>query len=160
MPVALAISTQPEPLLSHRRHTPGAGAVAVVQPAPHPAAPLDDGGGPAVQRALEVEAGVAGAGRGGARQHRHDFGTGRHFPQGDGAPRINQVASDSVAEVTGLKAGDHVVRAAGVETRNPDDVVEIIGRQAPGTWLPLSIRRDGQEIDMIAKFPGRPRQDR
>ena len=80
--------------------------------------------------------------------------------QGDGAPRINQVASGSVAEAAGLQAGDHVVRAAGLETRNPDDLVEIVGRQAPGTWLPLSIRRDGQEIDLIAKFPTRPRQDR
>ena len=80
--------------------------------------------------------------------------------QGDGAPRINQVVSDSVAEAAGLKAGDHVVRAAGLETRNSDDLVEIVGRQAPGTWLPLSIRRDGQEIDLIAKFPTRPRQDR
>jgi uncharacterized iron-regulated protein len=79
---------------------------------------------------------------------------------GDGAPRINNVARGSVAEAVGLQAGDHVVRAAGLETRNPDDLVEIVGRQAPGTWLPLSIRRDGQEIDLIAKFPTRPRQDR
>src|SRR5262245_33067648 len=80
--------------------------------------------------------------------------------QGDGAPRINSVASGSVAEAVGLQAGDHIVRAAGLEMRNPDDLVEIVGRQAPGTWLPLSIRRDGQEIDLIAKFPTRPRQDR
>jgi S1-C subfamily serine protease len=63
-----------------------------------------------------------------------------------------------VAEITGLQAGDHILRAAGLETQKPDDVVEIIGRQAPGTWLPLSIRRDGQELDLIAKFPARPRQ--
>jgi uncharacterized iron-regulated protein len=80
--------------------------------------------------------------------------------EGDGAPRINRVVGNSVAEITGLKAGDQIVRAAGLETRNPDEVVEIIGRQAPGTWLPLSIKRDGQEIDLIAKFPTRPRQDR
>jgi uncharacterized iron-regulated protein len=79
---------------------------------------------------------------------------------GDGAPRINRVAGNSVAESIGLKAGDQVVRAAGLETRNPEDLVEIIGRQAPGTWLPLSIKRDGQEINLIAKFPARPRQDR
>src|SRR5882757_8365689 len=64
--------------------------------------------------------------------------------QGDGAPRVNKVAGGSVAEAAGLQAGDHVVRAAGLETRKPDDLVDIVGRQAPGTWLPLSIRRDGQ----------------
>lgn len=80
--------------------------------------------------------------------------------QGDGGPRINRVVGDSVAEIAGLKAGDLVVRAAGLQTRNSDDLVEVVGRQAPGTWLPLSIKRDGQEIDIIAKFPTRPRQDR
>jgi len=79
---------------------------------------------------------------------------------GDGAPRINRVAGASVAEAAGLQTGDQVMRAAGLETRNSDELVEIVGRQAPGTWLPLSIRRDGQEIDVIAKFPARPRQDR
>jgi uncharacterized iron-regulated protein len=77
--------------------------------------------------------------------------------QGDGGPKINRVVGDSVAEIAGLKAGDLVVRAAGLEMRNPDELVEVVGRQAPGTWLPLSIRRDGQEIDVIAKFPTRPR---
>ena len=79
---------------------------------------------------------------------------------GDGAPRINRVVNKSVAEAAGLQAGDHVVRAAGLETRIPSDLVDIVGRQAPGTWLPLSIRREGQEIDLIAKFPARPTQDR
>ena len=79
---------------------------------------------------------------------------------GDGAPRITRVVTDSVAETAGLKAGDHVLRAAGLAIRTPDELVEVIARQAPGTWLPLSIRRDGQEIDALAKFPPRPRQER
>jgi S1-C subfamily serine protease len=70
------------------------------------------------------------------------------------------VVGDSVAEIAGLKVGDHVTRAAGLAIRNPDELVEVIARQAPGTWLPLSIRRDGQEIDLVAKVPARPRQDR
>jgi len=80
--------------------------------------------------------------------------------EGDGAPRVSRVISDSVAEITGLKAGDDVVRAAGLEMRTPGELADTVARQAPGTWLPLSIRRDGQEIDLIAKFPTRPRQDR
>jgi uncharacterized iron-regulated protein len=77
--------------------------------------------------------------------------------EGDGGPRITRVVGASVAEVAGLKAGDQVVRAAGLETRRSDELVEIVGRQAPGTWLPLSIKRDGEEIDVVAKFPARPR---
>ena len=74
-------------------------------------------------------------------------------------PRISRVVGASVAEAAGLKAGDEVVRAAGLQTRRADELVEIVGRQAPGTWLPLSIKRDGQEIDVVAKFPAKPRQD-
>jgi S1-C subfamily serine protease len=80
--------------------------------------------------------------------------------QGEGAPRINQVVKGSVAETAGLQAGDYVVVAAGVEIRNPDDLVDIVARQAFGTLLPLTIRRDGKEIDLIARFPTRPMKDR
>jgi uncharacterized iron-regulated protein len=83
---------------------------------------------------------------------------GVELVQGEGAPRVNRVVGNSVAEVAGLKAGDHVVRAAGVEMRSPDDLVDVVGRQAPGTWLPLSVRRDGEVIEVVAKFPARPRQ--
>jgi hypothetical protein len=77
--------------------------------------------------------------------------------QGDGAPRITQVVGKSVAETTGLQAGDHVIRAAGVDMRNVEDLVDTVGVQAPGTWLPLTIKRDGQEVEFVAKFPPRPR---
>jgi uncharacterized iron-regulated protein len=83
---------------------------------------------------------------------------GVELVQGEGAPRINRVVGNSVAEAAGIKAGDHIVRAAGLEMRSPDDVVDVIGRQAPGTWLPLSIRREGEVIEIVAKFPPRPRQ--
>ena len=39
--------------------------------------------------------------------------------EGDGAPRITRVVGASVAEAAGLKAGDQIVRAAGLETRHP-----------------------------------------
>jgi uncharacterized iron-regulated protein len=80
--------------------------------------------------------------------------------EGDGAPRISRVVNDSVADKAGLKAGDHVVRAAGLAMRTPDELIDVVGRQAPGTWLPLGVRRDGEEIDVVAKFPPRPKPER
>jgi hypothetical protein len=80
---------------------------------------------------------------------------GVELTQGDGAPRVNRVVSDSVADAAGLKEGDHIVKAAGLAMHSPDDLVDVIGRQAPGTWLPLSVRREGQEIEVVAKFPAR-----
>ena len=64
-----------------------------------------------------------------------------------------QVVDDSVAEASGLQEGDIVRRAAGFETESVDALIEVIRRQAPGTWLPLDIMRDGEEIQVIAKFP-------
>ena len=33
------------------------------------------------------------------------------------------------------------------------ELIEIIQRQAPGTWLPLEVRRDGETRHFVAKFP-------
>jgi S1-C subfamily serine protease len=75
----------------------------------------------------------------------------------EGSVKVNRVVPDSVAAATGLKEGDRITRAAGLDIRTTDELIEVVGRQAPGTWLPLSIRRDDQELEMVAKFPPRPR---
>ena len=70
--------------------------------------------------------------------------------------RIDSVAGGSVAEAGGLKAGDVVTEAAGRAVRRPGDLAAIVRRQAPGTWLPLTIERAGAPMEIVAKFPGRP----
>ncbi|MBN4016212.1 ChaN family lipoprotein [Rhodospirillaceae bacterium AH-315-P19] len=67
--------------------------------------------------------------------------------------RITGVSANSVAERTGLAPGDLVTSAAGFPIRHAGDLIEIIQRQAPGTWLPLRITRDGASLDITAKFP-------
>ncbi len=67
--------------------------------------------------------------------------------------RVRRVLDNSVAEETGLAEGDVIVKAAGVPVRRNQDLVAIIRRQAPGTWLPLVVRRDDDNHDLIAKFP-------
>ncbi|MDV7341679.1 ChaN family lipoprotein [Terasakiella sp. A23] len=69
---------------------------------------------------------------------------------------VEQVIEESVAEDAGLKTGDIIVSAAGVITKTPGELVTVIHRQAPGTWLPLQIKRDGDLIDILAKFPKSP----
>jgi uncharacterized iron-regulated protein len=69
--------------------------------------------------------------------------------------RIMTVLDGSVAEAAGLEVGDIVVSAAGFPVARVGDLIEVVQRQAPGTWLPLSIRRDGVELDVLAKFPSR-----
>jgi len=73
-------------------------------------------------------------------------------PLDDGV-RIESVANDSVAAAAGLRTGDIILAAAGTPTSEVGKLVEIVSRQAPGTWLPLSIRREGATREVIAKFP-------
>lgn len=67
--------------------------------------------------------------------------------------RVGAVGTGSVAEAAGLRTGDRILVAAGTPVRAPADLVAVIRRQAPGTWLPLTIRRDGAEQELVAKFP-------
>ena len=71
----------------------------------------------------------------------------------DDGVRIVQVMEGSVAEASNLAAGDIVVSAAGRPIEKVSQVIAIVGRQAPGTWLPFTIRRDGKDLKVVAKFP-------
>ena len=71
----------------------------------------------------------------------------------EGGVRVDQVLPNSIAETTGLQVGDVIENAAGVSVRRPADLVTVVRRQAPGTWLPLSVRRGEQSSEMVARFP-------
>jgi uncharacterized iron-regulated protein len=74
-------------------------------------------------------------------------------PGPDGGLLLSEVVAGSIAEAADLSAGDIVLSAAGAELKTPSDLVEIIQRQAPGTWLPLYVDRNGERLTLIAKFP-------
>lgn len=67
--------------------------------------------------------------------------------------RVLQVVEDSIAEASDIRDGDMIVEAAGVALEDTSDLIGIVQQQAPGTWLPLSIERDGETVDIVAKFP-------
>ncbi len=66
---------------------------------------------------------------------------------------IRDVAEGSVAAAAELQAGDLVREAAGQELERHGQLIEIVQRQAPGTWLPLRVQRGEQTIDVVARFP-------
>jgi len=74
----------------------------------------------------------------------------------DTGVRIEQVIRQSIADATGLQVGDVIENAAGVSVRRPADLVAVIRRQAPGTWLPLTVRRAEQVYELLARFPTEP----
>jgi len=72
---------------------------------------------------------------------------------GDAGVRVMDVDSGSVAADSGLQEGDIIRRAAGFDTATTADLIEVVQRQAPGTWLPLYILRDDRELEVTARFP-------
>lgn len=73
--------------------------------------------------------------------------------QGDGGVAIREVVKGSVAEQAGAQAGDIIEVIAGVPVKQTGDVVTVVQRQAPGTWLPLTVQRAGKSIELVARFP-------
>ena len=71
----------------------------------------------------------------------------------DDGVRVMEVVADSVAAASGIREGDIIQQAAGFETATTTSLIEVIQRQAPGTWLPLTVSRDDRELELIARFP-------
>lgn len=67
--------------------------------------------------------------------------------------RIQKVEPESIAASAGLRAGDRIVAIAGRSVTRTMDVSAAVGRQAPGTWLPLNVERNGRTLEIVAKFP-------
>jgi hypothetical protein len=71
----------------------------------------------------------------------------------DGNVRVGAVSSGSLAERTGMKAGDRIVSVAGSPAATVGTVTSAVRAALPGTWLPLQVRRGDSNIDLIVKFP-------
>jgi uncharacterized iron-regulated protein len=76
-------------------------------------------------------------------------------PDAAGA-RIADVAPGSVAAAAGLRRGDVIVEAAGIPIADAAALRAVIDVQAPGTWLPLRVRRAGRERQVVARFERSP----
>ena len=72
----------------------------------------------------------------------------------DGVNILN-VVEGSLAEKTGLRVGDRFVSISGTKVARVSDVIRAVHEQPPGTWMPMHVRRDGQELELVVKFPPR-----
>lgn len=70
--------------------------------------------------------------------------------------RISEVTPGSVAERSGLRAGDLIVAIAGRTPALPIEVAAVVMRQPSGTWLPISVRRGSEQLEIVARFPVEP----
>jgi len=78
---------------------------------------------------------------------------GIRFEMARGGALVLQVEKGSIAEASGLQDADVILEMASLKLETTDDVIAIVKRHAPGTWLPLKVKRNDQEMEIIAKFP-------
>lgn len=78
---------------------------------------------------------------------------GIRYEIGRGGAVVLQVEQNSIAEAANLQDSDVILQMAGMSITKIEDVINIVKRQAPGTWLPMTINRNNEEIQVIAKFP-------
>ena len=72
---------------------------------------------------------------------------------GDNGVQVMEVVPGSVAERAGILAGDIIQAAAGFEVETTGQLIDVVQRQAAGTWLPLKIIREDESQELIARFP-------
>lgn len=73
-------------------------------------------------------------------------------PRAEGVT-ISEVVEGSIAERAGAKAGDIIQFVAGLPVKDAGTVISAVQRQAPGTWLPITVRRGQQSLELVARFP-------
>ncbi len=78
---------------------------------------------------------------------------GVYLQDTDGGIEVRDVLPGSVAEEAGLVSGDRIMSAAGIEVHASEDIIALVRRQSPGTWLPMTVARNGEKINVVAKFP-------
>jgi S1-C subfamily serine protease len=81
---------------------------------------------------------------------------GVRLEESEGGVRIVDVSAGSLADETGLKVGDLLVEVAGIEVKTLTPVIAAIRQQPAGTWLPIRVKRGGETLDLVVKFPAKP----
>ncbi len=71
----------------------------------------------------------------------------------EGEVRVKDVSKGSIAEQAGIRTDDILLALAGESVKQASEVSKIVQRQAPGTWLPIKLKRGEEQIKVVAKFP-------
>ena len=62
-------------------------------------------------------------------------------------------AGGALADPGVVAGGNIIIEAAGKAVKRPLHLISAVSVQPGGTWLPLKLRRDGESIEMVVRFP-------
>ena len=68
---------------------------------------------------------------------------------------ITRLVAGSVAEKTGIQVDDKITNIAGKSVEKVSDVVKAVKATAFGTWLPMTVIREGKTVELVAKIPAK-----
>lgn len=69
--------------------------------------------------------------------------------------RVAKVVAGSIAAVAGMHDNDLLVKLGGRDVQNVEDVIATVRAMLPGAWLPVTVQRGEQQLELVAKFPFR-----
>ena len=75
---------------------------------------------------------------------------------GDGSIVVSAVVPDSPAATAGLQIGDSMIRLDGEEVATQEDLQRVLAAQKPGDTVPITVKREGETVDLTLTFGERP----
>jgi len=77
-------------------------------------------------------------------------------PDAEGGVLVRSILRGSPAERAGLEAGDRILKLGGAPVLGPDDVVRLVSARAPGSRVPVVVRRGAAHRLFAAELGAAP----
>ncbi len=76
--------------------------------------------------------------------------------EADGAIRVDSVNPDSPAAAAGMQAGDQMILLDGEKVATLEQLRKVMAAHKPGDTVPLTVRRDGETVELKLTFGAGP----
>lgn len=74
-------------------------------------------------------------------------------PWRDEGLRVREVFPSSIAAAAGMRRDDLIIALAGQPAKSVEAVRQAVRAMPAGAWLPLTVRRGEETLELVAKFP-------